>query len=259
MLFKPVRKILLMATKIEIKNLRKVYETPERKVHALEDVNLNIEDGEFLCLVGLSGCGKTTLLNILAGFVEITAGNVNMDGKPITDEYDKGVVFQEYALFPWLTARKNVEYGMKIRGTPPEERERIAMEFLQLVRLEEFADLYPHSLSGGMRQRVAVARALAFDPQVLLMDEPFGALDAQTREELQELTVDVWQKTKKTVVYVTHNLSEAVFMGTRVVVFIPQPGRIKEIITIDMPRPRDALSPEFIQTQRDINRLIRDW
>jgi len=248
-----------MATKIEIKNLRKVYETPERKVHALEDVNLNIEDGEFLCLVGLSGCGKTTLLNILAGFVEITAGNVNMDGKPITDEYDKGVVFQEYALFPWLTARKNVEYGMKIRGTPPEERERIAMEFLQLVRLEEFADLYPHSLSGGMRQRVAVARALAFDPQVLLMDEPFGALDAQTREELQELTVDVWQKTKKTVVYVTHNLSEAVFMGTRVVVFIPQPGRIKEIITIDMPRPRDALSPEFIQTQRDINRLIRDW
>jgi NitT/TauT family transport system ATP-binding protein len=259
MLFKPVRKKLLMATKIEIKNLRKVYETPERKVHALEDVNLNIEDGEFLCLVGLSGCGKTTLLNILAGFVEITAGNVNMDGKPITDEYDKGVVFQEYALFPWLTARKNVEYGMKIRGTPPEERERIAMEFLQLVRLEEFADLYPHSLSGGMRQRVAVARALAFDPQVLLMDEPFGALDAQTREELQELTVDVWQKTKKTVVYVTHNLSEAVFMGTRVVVFIPQPGRIKEIITIDMPRPRDALSPEFIQTQRDINRLIRDW
>ncbi len=248
-----------MPTKIEIKNLRKVYDTPERKVHALEDVNINIEDGEFLCLVGLSGCGKTTLLNILAGFVEITAGNVNMDGKPITEDYDKGVVFQEYALFPWLTAVQNVEYGMKIRDVPPDERRKIAMDFLQLVRLEEFADLFPHSLSGGMRQRVAVARALAFDPQVLLMDEPFGALDAQTREELQELTVDVWQKTKKTVVYVTHNLAEAVFMGTRVVVFIPQPGRIREILTIDMPRPRDALSAEFIQTQRKINELIRDW
>ena len=252
-----------MPTKIEIRNLRKVYDTPERKVHALEDVNINIEDGEFLCLVGLSGCGKTTLLNILAGFVEITAGTVNMDGKPITDEYDKGVVFQEYALFPWLTAIQNVEYGMKVAGRdqkyPPEERHKIAMDFLKLVRLEEFADLFPHSLSGGMRQRVAVARALAFDPQILLMDERFGALDAQTREELQEITVDVWQKTKKTVLYVTHNLSEAVFMGTRVVVFIPNPGRIREIITIDMPRPRDALSTEFIGIQRNINELIRDW
>jgi NitT/TauT family transport system ATP-binding protein len=252
-----------MPTKIEIRNLRKVYDTPERKVHALEDININIEDGEFLCLVGLSGCGKTTLLNILAGFVEITAGTVNMDGTAITDEYDKGVVFQEYALFPWLTAVQNVEYGMKVAGRdqkyPPEERHKIAMDFLKLVRLEEFADLFPHSLSGGMRQRVAVARALAFDPQMLLMDEPFGALDAQTREELQEITVDVWQKTKKTVLYVTHNLSEAVFMGSRVVVFIPNPGRIREIITIDMPRPRDALSPEFIGIQRNINELIRDW
>ncbi len=248
-----------MPKKIQIQNLRKVYETPERKVHALEDINLDIEDGEFLCLVGLSGCGKTTLLNILAGFVEITYGKVYMDGKPITDEYDKGVVFQEYALFPWLTAIQNVEYGMKIRNVPPGERKEIAMEYLRLVRLEEFANLYPHSLSGGMRQRVAVARALSFDPQVLLMDEPFGALDAQTREELQELTVDVWQKTKKTVLYVTHNLSEAVFLGTRVVVFIPNPGRIREIITIDMPRPRDALAPEFIKTQRLLNDLIRDW
>jgi NitT/TauT family transport system ATP-binding protein len=248
-----------MPTKIEIKNLRKVYETPERKVHALEDININIEDGEFLCLVGLSGCGKTTLLNILAGFVKITAGTVNMDGKPITDEYDKGVVFQEYALFPWLTAIQNVEYGLKVRKVPVKERKEKSMEFLRLVRLEDFADLFPHSLSGGMRQRVAVARALAFDPQVLLMDEPFGALDAQTREELQELTVDIWQKTKKTVLYVTHNLSEAVFMGSRVVVFIPNPGRIREIIKIEMPRPRDALSQEFIQIQRNINQLIREW
>jgi NitT/TauT family transport system ATP-binding protein len=247
-----------MATKIEIRNLRKVYDTPERRVHALENVNLDVEDGEFLCLVGLSGCGKTTLLNILAGFVEITSGQVLMDGKPLTDDYDKGVVFQEYALFPWRTASKNVEYGLEVRRVPVDKRQQIARELLRLVRLEEFADFYPHNLSGGMRQRVAVARALAFDPQVLLMDEPFGALDAQTREELQELTVDVWQKTRKTVVYVTHNLSEAVYLGTRVVVFLPRPGRIREILTVTLPRPREALSPEFIDIQRKLDHLIRE-
>lgn len=246
-----------MPIKIEIQNLRKIYDTPERKVHALEGVNLSIKDGEFLCLVGLSGCGKTTLLNILAGFVEITAGTVLMDGKTITADYDKGVVFQEYALFPWLTALKNIEYGLAVRNVPPKEREETAREFLRLMRLEDFADFYPHNLSGGMRQRVAVARALAFDPQVLLMDEPFGALDAQTREELQELTVDVWQKTKKTVIYVTHNLSEAVYLGERVAVFLPNPGRIREIVPINIPRPRDALSQEFIQIQRRLNELIR--
>ncbi|MBI2131273.1 MAG: ABC transporter ATP-binding protein [Candidatus Tectomicrobia bacterium] len=246
-----------MATKIQIRNLRKVYDTPERRVHALENVNLDIADGEFLCLVGLSGCGKTTLLNILAGFVEITAGQIFLDGKPLGEDYDKGVVFQEYALFPWRTARKNVEYGLEVRKVPPEERKRISLELLRLVRLEEFADFYPHNLSGGMRQRVAVARALAFDPQILLMDEPFGALDAQTREELQELTVDIWQKTKKTVLYVTHNLSEAVYLGNRIVVFLPNPGRIREIIPVSIPRPRDALSNEFISLQRELDRLIR--
>jgi len=246
-----------MATKIQIRKLRKVYSTPGRRVHALEDINLDIQDGEFLCFVGLSGCGKTTLLNILAGFVEITSGEILLDGKPLNTDYDKGVVFQEYALFPWLTALKNVEYGLKIRKVPEKEREEIARKYLKLVRLEEFADFFPHNLSGGMRQRVAVARAMAYDPNILLMDEPFGALDAQTREDLQELTVDVWQKTKKTILYVTHNLSEAVYMGTRVVVFIPRPGRIEEIIPISLQRPRDALSREFIEIQRNINQLIR--
>jgi len=246
-----------MATKIQIRKLRKVYSTPGRRVHALEDINLDIQDGEFLCFVGLSGCGKTTLLNILAGFVEITSGEILLDGKPLNTDYDKGVVFQEYALFPWLTAIKNVEYGLKIRKVPEKEREEIARKYLKLVRLEEFADFFPHNLSGGMRQRVAVARAMAYDPNILLMDEPFGALDAQTREDLQELTVDVWQKTKKTILYVTHNLSEAVYMGTRVVVFIPRPGRIEEIIPISLQRPRDALSREFIEIQRNINQLIR--
>lgn len=246
-----------MVAKIQIQHLRKIYDTPERQVHALEDVNLDIEDGEFVCLVGLSGCGKTTLLNILSGFVEITSGAVWMDGKPITNSYDRGVVFQEYALFPWRTALKNVEYGLQIRKVTAAQREKIAREFLRLVRLEQFADFYPHNLSGGMRQRVAVARALAFDPQVLLMDEPFGALDAQTREELQELTVDVWQKTRKTVIYVTHNLSEAVYLGDRIVVLIANPGRIRTIVNVKLPRPRDALSAEFINIQRQINELVR--
>jgi NitT/TauT family transport system ATP-binding protein len=243
--------------KIEIRNLRKIYTTGDRRVHALEGINLDIQDGEFVSFVGLSGCGKTTLLNILAGFVEITSGDILMDGNPLGSDYDKGVVFQEYALFPWLTARKNIEYGLKIRQVPEAERREIAMKYLRLVRLEEFADFYPHNLSGGMRQRIAVARALAFDPAILLMDEPFGALDAQTREELQELTVDIWQKTRKTVLYVTHNLSEAVYMGGRIVVFIPKPGRICRIVDVDLPRPRDALSPEFIDIQRNINQLIR--
>jgi NitT/TauT family transport system ATP-binding protein len=180
-----------------------------------------------------------------------------MDGKPITDTYDRGVVFQEYALFPWRTALKNVEYGLQLRKVPAVQRQKIAREFLQLVRLGQFADFYPHNLSGGMRQRVAVARALAFDPQVLLMDEPFGALDAQTREELQELTVDIWQKTRKTVLYVTHNLSEAVYLGDRIVVLIANPGRIRTIVNVDLPRPRDALSPEFIAIQRRVNELVR--
>ncbi len=247
-----------MVAKIQIRNLKKIYDTPERQVHALEDINLEVQDGEFVCLVGLSGCGKTTLLNILSGFVEITSGDVWMDQKPITDTYDRGVVFQEYALFPWRTALKNVEYGLQIRKIPAAQREKISREFLRLVRLEQFADFFPHNLSGGMRQRVAVARALAFDPQVLLMDEPFGALDAQTREELQELTVDIWQKTKKTVLYVTHNLSEAVYLGDRIVVLIANPGRIRTIVNVNLPRPRDALSPEFIAIQRHINELVRD-
>lgn len=246
-----------MVAKIQISNLRKIYSTPERQVHALEDINLEIAAGEFVCLVGLSGCGKTTLLNILSGFVEITSGTVWMDGKPITNTYDRGVVFQEYALFPWRTALRNVEYGLEIRKIPSAQRKQIAREYLRLVRLEQFADFYPHNLSGGMRQRVAVARALAFDPQVLLMDEPFGALDAQTREELQELTVDVWHKTKKTVVYVTHNLSEAVYLGDRIVVLVANPGRIRTVVNVDLPRPRDALAPEFIAVQRRINDLVR--
>ena len=240
-------------------NLNMIFKTPKGEtVHALKDVNFTLKKGELLTVLGPSGCGKTTLLNILAGFVEITAGEVLMDGKKLDFGYDKGVVFQEYALFPWRTARQNVEYGLQIRKVDAKERAEISMEFLKLVGLETFADLYPHSLSGGMRQRVAVARALAYDPQILLMDEPYGALDAQTREELQELTVEVWEKTKKTIIFVTHNLSEAVYLGGRIVVFLPNPGRIREVVPVDFPRPRDDLSSDFIALQRHVNDLIRD-
>lgn len=248
-----------MATKIQIRNLRKVYNTPGRRVHALEGINLDIQDGEFLCFVGLSGCGKTTLLNILAGFVEITSGDIMLDGKPINHDYDKGVVFQEYALFPWLTAKKNVEYGLKIRKVPEKEREEIAMRYLKLVRLEDFADFYPHNLSGGMRQRVAVARAMAYDPNILLMDEPFGALDAMTREQMNLDLQRIWRESAKTIVLITHSIPEAVFLGDRVVVMTPRPGRIARVVEVPIARPRgidimgDAL---FGQLTSQIRRLL---
>lgn len=243
---------------VVIRNLSHTYVTDNRTAHALKDVSLTIKDGEFVCVVGPSGCGKTTLLNILAGFVEPTAGEILINGKPRREaKLSIGVVFQEYALFPWRTALRNVEYGLEIKGVPKQERRELALNFLKLVHLEEAADVYPHHLSGGMRQRVAVARALAYNPDVLLMDEPFGALDAQTREHLQELTEEIWQQTGKTVFYVTHNLSEAVYLGERVVVMRPNPGHIHEIVSIDLPRPRDPLATEFVEIQRYVADTIK--
>ena len=183
-----------MSSKVSIKNLEMEYTLKDRLVPALTDINLEIEDGEFLVVVGLSGCGKTTLLNILGGFFHPTGGSINLDGRPIEEagRLNRAVVFQEYALFPWRTALGNVEFGLEMKGIQKEERLDIAMKYLELVHLEKFANFYPHNLSGGMRQRVAVARAYAYEPEFLLMDEPFGALDAQTREDLQSLTGEVW-------------------------------------------------------------------
>ncbi len=249
---------MIGVAKIQIRDLSKEYVTRGRKVLAVTGINLEIDDGEFVVAVGLSGCGKTTLLNILAGFLAPTTGEVLVDGKPVSAEgLNRGVVFQEYALFPWRTALKNVEFGLEMAGVPAAERGRIASEYLRLVHLEGFMDLYPHNLSGGMKQRVAVARALAYDPEILLMDEPFGALDAETREQLQGLAVEVWQKTKKTVFYVTHNMSEAVYLADRLVVLNGQPGRITREIRVRLPRPRDPLGPEFIQIQREATEAIR--
>jgi NitT/TauT family transport system ATP-binding protein len=243
---------------VSVREVSKDYVQNGRRVVAVSNVSLDIEDGEFVCVVGHSGCGKTTLLNILAGFLEPTSGSIAFGKSGAAGGDDIGVVFQEYALFPWRTAAGNVEFGLEMRDVPPKERRLKARQFLDLVHLGHVAQTYPHQLSGGMRQRVAVARALAYDPALLLMDEPFGALDAQTRERLQSLTEEIWQKTKKTVFYVTHNLAEAVYLASRIVVMRPHPGRIHEVITVDLPRPRDPLSPEFVELQRYINELIKD-
>jgi NitT/TauT family transport system ATP-binding protein len=221
-------------------------------VHAVDKVSFDIAASEFLCIVGPSGCGKSTLLNIIAGFIPPSAGEIRIGGKAVTGHgMDRGVVFQDFAqLFPWRTALGNVAFGLEMKGLPKEQREAVALRQLALVKLEKFARSYPHHLSGGMQQRVAIARALAYNPAVLLMDEPFAALDALTRDDMQRLLADVWRETGKTVVYVTHNVAEAVYLADRVVVMTPHPGRLKSEISIALPRPRDPLSVEFLDYQK---------
>ena len=237
---------------IEIRDVSLIYDTPSGRVHAVDTVSFNIEASEFLCIVGPSGCGKSTLLNIIAGFIPPTGGEIRIGGKAVTGHgMDRGVVFQDFAqLFPWRTALGNVTFGLEMKGLPKEEREAIALRQLALVKLEKFARSYPHHLSGGMQQRVAIARALAYNPAVLLMDEPFAALDAFTRDDMQRLLADVWHETGKTVIYVTHNVAEAVYLADRVMVMTPHPGKLKSEISIALPRPRDPLSVEFLAYQR---------
>jgi NitT/TauT family transport system ATP-binding protein len=239
---------------IELRNISLQYESVENSVTALQDVSFGVEDAEFLCVVGQSGCGKTTMLNIVAGFLKPTQGEILIRGKTVTGKgLDRGIVFQDFAqLFPWRTAQRNIEFGLEMKGIAKEERAEIALRFLRLVNLEKFARSYPHELSGGMQQRVAIARALAYNPAVLLMDEPFAALDALTREEMQRFLVDVWRETKKTVVYVTHNVAEAVYLADRVIIFSPHPGTVKAQVKITLPRPRDTLSVEFLEYQKEI-------
>jgi NitT/TauT family transport system ATP-binding protein len=239
---------------IEVRDVTLVYDTPAGRVPGVEGAKFSIEASEFLCLVGPSGCGKSTLLNIIAGFLVPTAGEIRIGGKIVTGHgMDRGIVFQDFAqLFPWRTALGNVAFGLEMKGMGKEERERIALEQLKLVKLEKFARAYPHHLSGGMQQRVAIARALAYNPSVLLMDEPFAALDALTRDDMQRLVADVWRETQKTVVYVTHNVAEAVYLADRVVVMTPHPGRVKTEVPIRLPRPRNPLSVEFLDYQKQL-------
>jgi ABC-type nitrate/sulfonate/bicarbonate transport system ATPase subunit len=243
---------------IEIRDVSLVYDTPAGQVTAVERASCSIEQSEFLCIVGPSGCGKSTLLNIMAGFLQPTAGDIKIGGKAVKGHgQDRGVVFQDFAqLFPWRTALGNVAFGLEMKGIGKAEREETARKQLALVKLEKFANAYPHHLSGGMQQRVAIARALAYNPSVLLMDEPFAALDALTRDDMQRLLADVWQQTRKTVIYVTHNVAEAVYLADRVIVMSPHPGRIKIEIPITLPRPRDPLSVEFLEYQKQLLRHL---
>ncbi len=246
---------------IRVANVSLEYDTPAGKVLAVDNASFGAERSEFVCLVGPSGCGKTTLLNMIAGFFAPTAGEIRVGGQAVNGQgQDRGIVFQDFAqLFPWRTALGNVAFGLEMKGVAKAERERIALEQLRLVKLEKFAGAYPHHLSGGMQQRVAIARALAYNPGVLLMDEPFAALDAMTREEMQRLLAEVWRETRKTVVYVTHNVAEAVYLGDRVVVMTPHPGRVKATVAVRLPRPRDPLSVEFLEYQKELLRHLTQY
>ena len=221
-------------------------------------MDLELVPNSFTCLLGPSGCGKSTLLNMIAGFTKPSSGQVLVDGQPVTGpSADRGVVFQEYALFPWRTALDNVAFGPMLRGGSRAEQRKIARRYLSMVGLVGHEDKYPANLSGGMKQRVAIARALANDPSVLLMDEPFGALDAQTREVLQEELLRIWEQDRKTVVFVTHSISESVFLADRIVVMATRPGAIKQVFDLDLPRPRDRGDSAFTALEREIKALVR--
>ena len=243
---------------IEARDITLTYQTPSGAVPAVHGVSFGVDTSEFFCIVGPSGCGKSTLLNIVAGFLSPTAGEIRIGGAPVKGYgTDRGVVFQDFAqLFPWRTALGNVTFGLEMKGVPKSEREAIALEQLRLVKLENFARSYPHHLSGGMQQRVAIARALAYNPAVLLMDEPFAALDALTRDEMQRLLAEVWRTTSKTVIYVTHNVAEAVYLADRVLVMTAHPGTVKTQVPIRLARPRDPLSMEFLDYQKALLRLL---
>ncbi|GAA0513572.1 ABC transporter ATP-binding protein [Paractinoplanes deccanensis] len=232
---------------IKLQHVRKVF--ADANFTALGDVSLDISDNEFVTVVGPSGCGKTTVMNILAGLDFPTGGQALVDGETISGPGpDRGVIFQQYALFPWLTVRKNVEFGLRTAGVPRAERRRTAEHFIDLVGLSDFADALPRTLSGGMKQRCAIARAYAVNPSILLMDEPFGAVDALTRVRLQEQLLRTWSQEKRTVVFITHDVDEAVFLANRVVVMAARPGRIVEVVDVDLPYPRTEemrLSPAF--------------
>ncbi|WP_262389810.1 ABC transporter ATP-binding protein [Cupriavidus campinensis] len=226
-------------------------------VAVLRDFDLDIRDGELLSILGPSGCGKSTFLSILAGLTDRTGGNIAIDGKPLQGiNPAQGVVFQGYALFPWRTVLENIEVGLEIRGVPRAERRRIAGEYLELVGLTGFGPRFPHEISGGMKQRVAIARALAYKPEVLLMDEPFAALDAQTREILQGELLRIWEQTRKTIVFITHSIDEAIFLSDRIAIMTRRPGTVKAILDVPLPRPR---APEVRNSEAFVRLRQQAW
>lgn len=250
--------------KLKIKGVTKTYPSRNGEVVALSEVNLDIYENEFITVVGPSGCGKSTLMNIIAGLDEPSTGEVYCDGKLIQGTgTERGVVFQQYALFPWLTVKENVEFGLKLKNIKGKEVEEIAMKYIKMVQLEDFMNHYPKELSGGMRQRVAIARAYAVNPSVLLMDEPFGALDAQTRTQLQDELLNTWQSERKTCFFITHDVDEAIILGQKVIIMSARPGRIKEIVDIDIPYPRNQetkMSKEFLDKKNYIwSQVYREY
>ena len=226
-------------------------------VAALRDVCLEVNEGELVCVIGPSGCGKTTLLNLIAGFISPTAGEVKLDGRPVNGPGpERAMVFQEAALFPWLSVAGNIEFVMRMQRRPSADRRALTRELISLVGLDDFERAYPHELSGGMKQRVALGRALALEPRVLLMDEPFGALDAQTRERLQDELLRIWQQTGTTGVFVTHNVEEAVYLGDHVIVLTQRPGAVLAAVEVDIPRPRERLEASVCQLKRELFELL---
>ncbi|CDN51498.1 ABC transporter ATP-binding protein [Neorhizobium galegae] len=250
-----------MNTKISFQSVTKTFSIAGQiSFNALQGLNLDIEDGEFITVVGPSGCGKSTAMNIAAGLTNPSSGQVLVDNVPVTGPGpERGVIFQQYALFPWLTVRQNVEFGLQIAGHPKAERGKIADHFIGLVGLSDFSNSLPKTLSGGMKQRCAIARAYAVNPKILLMDEPFGALDALTRVQLQDQLLATWSKERRTVMFITHDVDEAVYLGSRVVVMAARPGRLHKIIRVDLPYPRTEemrLSPEFSTLRNEVWRSV---
>jgi NitT/TauT family transport system ATP-binding protein len=245
---------------LEARHLGKIYLSAQGEVEALRDISFEIHRREIVCVVGPSGCGKSTLVRTLAGLEKHNSGEILLDGKPIKGPgQDRGMVFQGYSLFPWLTVKKNVMFGPEMNGSTHNDAERDALLWLELVGLDKFANAYPHELSGGMRQRVAIARALVNQPRILLMDEPFGALDAQTRIKMQTNLLDIWRNVDITIVFITHDLDEAIFLADRILVLKAHPGEVQEMIEVPVPRPRSTAQfngPEFRATKQRLEELI---
>lgn len=246
-----------MTHKLKLRNVTKTFSAEKEEIKALEDVNIEVKPTEFLCIIGPSGCGKTTLLRMIAGLDYPSSGEIILDGKEVKGPSpDRGMVFQEFSLFPWRTVIKNVTFGLEIPGINKQEQYKTAERYIELVGLRGFENRYPHELSGGMKQRVAIARALATDPAILLMDEPFGSVDAQTRNILQRELLEIWKRTKKTVLFVTHSVDEAVYLADRVAVMSTRPGHIIACMNVEMTRPRRRTSMEANEIREQLLKLL---
>jgi NitT/TauT family transport system ATP-binding protein len=249
----------MSAAHIVISQVSKVFQSAERELVALKDIDLDIPQGQFVCLLGPSGCGKSTLLNAVAGFALPSSGSITADGQLVTGPGpERGMVFQEYALFPWMTVADNVAFGLEIKGMPKAQISAVVDQLLAMLSLTDFRNRYPKDLSGGMRQRVAIARVLALDSPIMLMDEPFGALDALTRRNLQDELLRIWAELKKTIIFVTHSIEEAIYLADRIVVMTYRPGTVKRDLMVDLPRLRDPAAAEFNALKRELGQLVME-